>query len=70
MNKRRLAQRRERLRNLAIQDHAHRCVFCRRELPASYLIFSTVERGNLNFCGLACLADWQALCAMKASQGQ
>ncbi len=49
--------RRERLAQIAANDAMRRCTYCRRELPAGFLILLTPSGGTLRYCGSDCRED-------------
>lgn len=57
MSKQSVKARQERLRRLAERDSISRCRFCRRELPAGYLIVMASGGGVLRFCSQDCRDD-------------
>jgi hypothetical protein len=55
--KKHVVARRARNLELGQQDALNRCTFCRRELPAGYLILLTPSGGTLRYCGTGCRED-------------
>lgn len=63
MSKKTLALRRQKNHALGAQDAAHRCAFCRRELPK----VGAVERfsDGKKFCNASCQTDQEIADALK-----
>lgn len=55
--KRRIAERRDRNRQLAIEDAKHRCATCRRQLPVGYLLLIGASGQTFRYCDASCKAQ-------------
>ncbi len=53
----RLAARRERNRQIAVEDVAHRCHTCKRELPTGFKLFIGASGRIYRYCSEACELD-------------
>lgn len=65
--KRRVAIRQAINQQLGQQDAISRCRFCRRQLPAGYLLLLTPSGGTLRYCDQDCRED--DVCASQARSG-